>query len=100
MPKFKAVYLFDKIYDFEGIKEIEAKDINEAIEKLKKAGRRGHLIDETNETGDKPIYSPKGMHVFNSEKFSDENEARESLDFDGNSPDVVIDEDFTFEDPK
>ena len=22
MPKFKAVYLFDKIYDFEGIKEI------------------------------------------------------------------------------
>lgn len=89
MPKFKAVYLFDKIYDFEGIKEIEAKDINEAIEKLKKAGRRGHLIDETNETGDKPIYSPKGMHVFNSEKFSDENEARESLDFDGNSPEAL-----------
>ena len=98
MPKFKAVYLFDKIYDFEGIKEIEAKDIKEAVEKLKKAGRRGHLIDETNDTGDKPIYSPKGMHVFNSEKFSDENEARESLDLDGNSPDVVIDEDFTFED--
>ena len=38
------------------------------------------------------------MHVFNSEKFSDENEARESLDLDDNSPDVVIDEDFTFED--
>ena len=32
MPKFKAVYLFDKIYDFEGIKEIEAKDIKEAVE--------------------------------------------------------------------
>ena len=32
MPKLKAVYLFDKIYDFEGIKEIEAKDIKEAVE--------------------------------------------------------------------
>ena len=98
MPKFKAKYIFDKMYEFEGEKEVEAKDINEAIEKLKKAGRRGHLIDETFEVDDKPIYSPKGMHVFNSEKFSDENEARESLDLDGNSPDVVIDEDFTFED--
>ena len=98
MPKFKAHYYFDKLYNYEGEKEVEAKDIKEAVEKLKKAGRRGHLIDETNDTGDKPIYSPKGMHVFNSEKFSDENEARESLDLDGNSPDVVIDEDFTFED--
>ena len=35
--------------------------------------------------------------VFNSEKFSDEMKLG-SLDLDGNSPDVVIDEDFTFED--
>ena len=34
MPKFKAEYLFNKIYDFEGVKEIEAKDIKEAIEKF------------------------------------------------------------------
>ena len=34
MPKFKAVYLFDKIYDFEGIKEIEAKDILKILKKL------------------------------------------------------------------
>ena len=88
MPKFKAVYLFDKIYDFEGIK-----DIKEAVEKLKKAGRRGHLIDENYDTGEKPIYSPRRMHVFNSEKFSDIIEAQENED----SPDVVIDEDFTFE---
>ena len=51
------------------------------------------LIDETYDTGDKPIYSPRGMHVFNSEKFSDIIEAQENED----SPDVVIDEDFTFE---
>ena len=31
MPKFKAEYLFNKIYDFDGVKEIEAKDIKEAI---------------------------------------------------------------------
>ena len=37
MPKFKAEYLFNKIYDFDGVKEIEAKDIKEAIEKFKKA---------------------------------------------------------------
>ena len=37
MPKFKAMYLFNKIYDIEGEKEIEAKDIKEAIEKFKKA---------------------------------------------------------------
>ena len=41
----------------------------------------------------KPIYSPRRMHVFNSEKFSDIIEAQENED----SPDVVIDEDFTFE---
>ena len=35
----------------------------------------------------------KRMHVFNSEKFSDIIEAQENED----SPDVVIDEDFTFE---
>ena len=51
MPKFKAEYLFNKVYDFDGVKEIEAKDIKEAIEKFKKAGRRAHLIDETFETG-------------------------------------------------
>ena len=39
MPKFKAEYLFNKIYDFDGVKEIEAKDIKEAIEKFKKAGK-------------------------------------------------------------
>ena len=93
MPKFKAVYLFDKIYDFEGIKVIEAKYIKDAVEKLKKAGRRGHLIDENYDTVEKPIYSPRRMHVFNSEKFSDIIGAQENED----SPDVVIDEDFTFE---
>ena len=70
MPKFKAKYIFDKMYEFEGEKEIEAKDIKEAIEKLKKAGRRGHLIDETFEVDDKPFYSPRRMHVYNSEKFN------------------------------
>ena len=67
--------------------------VNKAVEKLKKAGRRGHLIDENYDTGEKPIYSPRRMHVFNSEKFSDIIEAQENED----SPDVVIDEDFTFE---
>ena len=46
MTKFKAEYLFNKIYDFEGVKEIEAKDIKEAIEKLKRVGKNGHLLDE------------------------------------------------------
>ena len=101
MPKFKAMYLFDKIYDFEGEKEIEAKDIKEAIEKFKKAGRRGHLIGETFETGDKPVYQPLRMHVYNSEKFSDDVEARDSDDsFGEESADVASDLDFTFDDPK
>jgi len=101
MPKFKAMYLFNKIYDFEGEKEIEAKDIKEAIEKFKKAGRRGHLIGETFETGDKPVYQPLRMHVYNSEKFSDDVEARDSDDsFGEESPDVSSDLDFTFDDPK
>ena len=99
MPKFKAKYIFDKMYEFEGEKEIEAKDIKEAIEKLKKAGRRGHLIDETFEVDDKPFYSPRRMHVYNSEKFSDYNEAQESDDpFVEESSDVSSDLDFTFED--
>ena len=101
MPKFKAMYLFNKIYDFEGEKEIEAKDIKEAIEKFKKAGRRGHLIGETFETGDKPVYQPLRMHVYNSEKFSDDVEARDSDDsFGVESADVASDLDFTFDDPK
>ena len=101
MPKFKAMYLFNKIYDFEGEKEIEAKDIKEAIEKFKKAGRRGHLIGETFETGDKPVYQPVRMHVYNSEKFSDDVEARDSDDsFGEESADVASDLDFTFDDPK
>ncbi len=101
MPKFKAMYLFNKIYDFEGEKEIEAKDIKEAIEKFKKAGRRGHLIGETFETGDKPVYQPLRMHVYNSEKFSDDVEARDSDDsFGEESADVASDLDFTFDDPK
>jgi len=101
MPKFKAMYLFNKIYDFEGEKEIEAKDIKEAIEKFKKAGRRGHLIGETFETGDKPVYQPLRMHVYNSEKFSDDVEARDSDDsFGEESTDVASDLDFTFDDPK
>ena len=45
MPKFKAKYIFDKMYEFEGEKEIEAKDIKEAIEKLKKAGRKKRAFD-------------------------------------------------------
>ena len=100
MPKFKAEYLFNKIYDFDGVKEIEAKDIKEAIEKLKKAGRRAHLIDETFETGDKPVYQPVKMHVYNSEKFSDYVEAQESEDaFETEeSADIASDLDFTFED--
>ena len=101
MPKFKAMYLFNKIYDFEGEKEIEAKDIKEAIEKFKKAGRRGHLIGETFETGDKPVYQPVRMHVYNSEKFSDDVEARDSDDsFGEESADVASDLDFTFDDLK
>ena len=102
MPKFKAMYLFNKIYDFEGEKEIEAKDIKEAIEKFKKAGRRGHLIGETFETGDKPVYQPVKMHVYNSEKFSDYVEAQESEDaFEiEESADIASDLDFTFDDPK
>ena len=101
MPKFKAMYLFNKIYDFEGEKEIEAKDIKEVIEKFKKAGRRGHLIGETFETGDKPVYQPVRMHVYNSEKFSDDVEARDSDDsFGEESADVASDLDFTFDDPK
>ena len=101
MPKFKAMYLFNKIYDFEGEKEIEAKDIKEAIEKFKKAGKRGHLIGETFETGDKPVYQPVRMHVYNSEKFSDDVEARDSDDsFGEESADVASDLDFTFDDPK
>ena len=101
MPKFKAMYLFNKIYDFEGEKEIEAKDIKEAIEKFKKAGKRGHLIGETFETGDKPVYQPLRMHVYNSEKFSDDVEARDSDDsFGEESADVASDLDFTFDDPK
>ena len=101
MPKFKAMYLFNKIYDYEGEKEIEAKDIKEAIEKFKKAGRRGHLIGETFETGDKPVYQPLRMHVYNSEKFSDDVEARDSDDsFGEESADVASDLDFTFDDPK
>ena len=100
MPKFKAMYLFNKIYDFEGEKEIEAKDIKEAIEKLKKAGRRGHLIDETFETGDKPIYNPRRMHVYNADKFNDYSEAEGSLGIGEESADVASDLDFTFDDPK
>ena len=100
MPKFKAMYLFNKIYDFEGEKEIEAKDIKEAIEKLKKAGRRGDLMDETFETGDKPLYSPRRMHVYNADKFNDYSEAEGSLGIGEESTDVASDLDFTFDDPK
>ena len=99
MPKFKAKYIFDKMYEFEGEKEIEAKDIKEAIEKLKKAGRKGHLIDETFEVDDKPFYSPRRMHVYNSEKFNEYSEAEETLGLgDVESKDVASDLDFKFED--
>ena len=41
MPKFKADYLFNKIYDFEGVKEIEAKDIKKLLKNLKKLEEEG-----------------------------------------------------------
>ena len=100
MPKFKAHYYFEKLYDHEGEKEVEAKNLKEAIEKLKNVGSKGNLMDETYETGDKPIYSPRHMHVFDSEKFNDYSEAEESLGIGEESTDVASDLDFTFEDPK
>jgi hypothetical protein len=98
MPKFKAEYLFNKIYDFEGVKEIEAKDIKEAIEKLKRVGKNGHLLDEIIEIVDKPVYQPVHMHVYNSEKFNDFIEAQESDDaFEKESPDIASHLDFNFD---
>ena len=99
MPKFKAHYYFDKLYNYEGEKEVEAKDIKEAIEKLKKAGSKGHLMDDSYETGDKPSYTPWRMHVYNSEKFNEYSEAEETLGLsDSESADVASDLDFKFED--
>ena len=40
MPKFKAEYLFNKVYDFDGVKEIEAKDIKEAIILIDKVAKQ------------------------------------------------------------